>query len=298
MNAKWITPAVTSLDCRGQVDLEGNAALYNFLIENGIDGILILGSIGEFFAIPAEQKKNLILRAASTIQKRVPLYVGTGGMMLEECIELSNFAFKHGADAAVVISPYYFQLPEASQIKFYGEIARRIDGPMILYNFPARTGYSLSAETILKLAREHENIIGIKDTTDEMSHTRSLIQAVKKYRPDFAVYSGFDEYFMHNLVCGGDGCIAGLSNFAPALSSEFVKAAKGGDLKKISCCQKKIDALMEIYSIGSQFVPIIKEAVLQCGISISAECTAPLPSVSLDQKERIRRLLKETGIIS
>ena len=298
MNAKWITPAITALDRQGRVDLNGNAAFYNFLIEGGIDGILILGSIGEFFAIPMEQKKQLILHAIDTVKKRVPLYVGTGSMLLEECIELSNFALGHGADAAVVISPYYFQLPASSQIEFYEEIARNISGPMILYNFPARTGYSLSADTVLKLAVKHDNIVGIKDTTDEMSHTRSLIQTVKNVRPEFAVYSGFDEYFMHNLLCGGDGCIAGISNFAPRLLSELVRAARSDDLESAARYQKKVDALMEIYNIGSQFVPIIKEAVSQCGVPISAKCTAPLPQVSSKQREEIRSLLKKAGLLS
>ena len=203
-----------------------------------------------------------------------------------------------GADAAVVISPYYFQLPASSQIEFYEEIARNISGPMILYNFPARTGYSLSADTVLKLAVKHDNIVGIKDTTDEMSHTRSLIQTVKNVRPEFAVYSGFDEYFMHNLLCGGDGCIAGISNFAPRLLSELVRAARSDDLESAARYQKKVDALMEIYSIGSQFVPIIKEAVSQCGVPISAKCTAPLPQVSSKQREEIRSLLKKAGLLS
>lgn len=297
MNAKWITPAVTAFNKHGEIDLDGNADLYYYLIAGGIDGILILGSIGEFFAIPMEEKKKLILHASKTINKAVPLYVGTGSMIKNECIELSNFALKNGADAVVIISPYYFQLPETSQFEFYSEIASHVNGPIILYNFPERTGYNLSAKTVLKLVEKHKNIVGIKDTTNDMSHTRSLIHTVKQDYPYFAIYSGFDEYFIHNLISGGDGCIAGIANFAPHFVSKFVKAAQQDDWDKIMVYQKKIDTLMNIYNIGSQFIPIIKEATIQCGVCIKSNCSFPLSNVSLKEKEKISLLLKQTEII-
>ena len=105
MKAKWITPAVTAMDENGRVDIEANKKIYDFLIEKGMDGILLLGSIGEFFAIPTAEKKALIRAALAHIDRRVPVYVGTNEMNLEACVELSNFALDAGADGAMVISP-------------------------------------------------------------------------------------------------------------------------------------------------------------------------------------------------
>ena len=226
MNAKWITPVVTAFDAEGHVDLEANKRIYEHLIQGGMDGILILGSIGEFFAISMEEKKKLIDTAVSYIDKRVTLYVGTNCMILKDCIELSNYAIEKGADAVMVISPYYFNLPHDSVINFYDQVADNVNGPVLLYNFPDRTGYDLSPQLILELVRKHKNIVGIKDTVGTMGHTREIIQVVKKEFPDFQVYSGFDEFFAHNVLSGGNGCEAGISNFVPRIASAFANAAR------------------------------------------------------------------------
>ena len=112
MKAKWITPVVTALDRQGHVDVEANLRIYDFLIENGMDGILIFGSIGEFFAIPMEEKRELLKKAIAHIKGRVTVYAGTCHMELDQCVEFSNYALELGADGVMVISPYYFSLPE------------------------------------------------------------------------------------------------------------------------------------------------------------------------------------------
>ena len=137
MNAKWITPAVTAMDSQGHVDMEANKAIYDFLIEKGMDGLLLLGSIGEFFAIPTPEKKRLIREALAHINHRTTVYVGTCEMNLEACVELSNYALEQGADGAMVISPYYFSLPDSAILNFYDTLAQRVQGPVLLYNFPS-----------------------------------------------------------------------------------------------------------------------------------------------------------------
>lgn len=300
MNAKWITPVVTAFDAEGHVDLEANKRIYEHLIQGGMDGILILGSIGEFFAISMEEKKKLIDTAVSYIDKRVTLYVGTNCMILKDCIELSNYAIEKGADAVMVISPYYFNLPHDSIINFYDQVADNVNGPVLLYNFPDRTGYDLSPQLILELVRKHKNIVGIKDTVGTMGHTREIIQVVKKEFPDFQVYSGFDEFFAHNVLSGGNGCVAGISNFVPRIASAFADAAREDNLLKMAECQQKIDSLMEIYSIGEQFIPIIKEAMVQTGVEFNPVCAQPLLCATEEQKAKIANLLKSqeiTGIL-
>ena len=211
MNAKWITPAVTAMDSQGHVDMEANKAIYDFLIEKGMDGLLLLGSIGEFFAISTPEKKRLIREALAHIHHRTTVYVGTCEMNLEACVELSNYALEQGADGAMVISPYYFSLPDSAILNFYDTLAQRVQGPVLLYNFPERTGYDLRPDLVLERATRHPNIVGIKDTVPNMGHTRALIQKVKAARPEFLVFSGFDEFFGHNVLSGGDGCIAAVS---------------------------------------------------------------------------------------
>ena len=297
MKAKWITPAVTALDKNGHVDVEANKRIYDFLIGNRMDGILLFGSIGEFFAISMEEKKNLIREAVRHINHRVTVYVGTCHMEFEQCVELSNYALEEGADGVMVISPYYFSLPDSALLNFYDTLADRVGGPLLLYNFPDRTGHDLSPDLIYTLVSRHKNIVGIKDTVATMGHTRGIIQKVKKEYPDFMVYSGFDEFFGHNVLSGGDGCVAGLSNFAPDVASAYAAAARADDLKKMEQCQQQVDGLMAIYDVAPQFIPTIKKAMVLRGIEMEPVCAQTLLPATEEETEEIRRILKEGNLV-
>lgn len=297
VNAKWITPAVTAMDSQGHVDMEANCHLYDQLIQQGMDGILLLGSIGEFFAISMEEKRRLIREAIAHINHRVTVYVGTCDMNFEACVELSNYALAQGADGAMVISPYYFNLPDSAILNFYDTLAQRMEGPLLLYNFPDRTGYDLRPDLVAELALRHENIIGIKDTVGAMGHTRGLIQRVKPQRPDFFIFSGFDEFFGHNVLSGGDGCIAGLSNFAPEVAAGYARRARADDLAGMAEYQRKVDRLMAIYDVAPQFVPVMKKAMELRGMGIPPYCAAPMLPATEEETAKIRKLLEETGLL-
>lgn len=297
MNAKWITPAVTAMDENGHIDMEANKRVYDFLIEKGMDGILLLGSIGEFFAIPPEEKKQLIREAVAYIDHRVTVYVGTNEMNLEACVELSNYALDQGADGAMVISPYYFNLPDSAILNFYDTLAERVHGPVLLYNFPDRTGYDLRPDLVYQLVSRHKNIVGIKDTVGTMGHTRALIQKLKKEYPQFVIYSGFDEFFGHNVLCGGDGCIAGLSNFAPEVAAGYAERAREDDLAGMREYQQKVDALMAIYDVAPQFIPVIKKAMELRGMGVGPYCAPPVLPATQEETEKIREILAKAGLL-
>lgn len=297
MNAKWITPAVTAMDENGHIDMEANKRIYDFLIEKGMDGILLLGSIGEFFAIPPEEKKQLIREAVAYIDHRVTVYVGTNEMNLEACVELSNYALDQGADGAMVISPYYFNLPDSAILNFYDTLAERVHGPVLLYNFPDRTGYDLRPDLVCQLVSRHKNIVGIKDTVGTMGHTRALIQKLKKEYPQFVIYSGFDEFFGHNVLCGGDGCIAGLSNFAPEVAAGYAERAREDDLAGMREYQQKVDALMAIYDVAPQFIPVIKKAMELRGMGVGPYCAPPVLPATQEETEKIREILAKAGLL-
>ena len=251
--ARYITPAVTPLNADGTIDEQGAARLYDHLIRGGVDGILLLGSIGEFFAFTMEQKKQLISLAVRLIGGRVPLIVGTADTVMENVLALSDFALREGADAVIVVPPYYFWLNGESLEEYYDTLAREIRGKLYVYNFPDRTGYQIPADVIRRLALRHPNIVGCKDTIAGMDHTRELIKAVKPVRPDFEIYSGFDDNFAHNVLSGGDGCIGGLSNLAPEVCSAWAEAIGRRDLDAVEEYQRKIDRMMSIYSVGMPY---------------------------------------------
>ena len=295
--AKYITPAITPFTHDGKIDERGVTALYEHLIDGGVDGILTLGSIGEFFAVPIEEKKKLISLAVKCAAGRVPIIAGTSDMLFDNVIALSEYALAEGADAVIVVSPYYFRLEPMQVEAYYDALAERITGRVYLYNFPDRTGYSIPADTIRRLAERHKNIVGCKDTISGLDHTRELIKAVKPVRPDFEIYSGFDDNFAHNVLCGGDGCIAGLSNVAPEITSRWAKAVNAGDWAEASAIQQTIDRMMDIYSVGAPFIPFIKAATALRGVPVDARVSFPFPAVTPAQTEAIRRILARENLI-
>lgn len=295
--AKYITPAITPLHSDGTLDVSGAKALYEHLIAGGVDGILILGSIGEFFALDMERKKQLITLAAESIRGRVQLIVGTADNEISRVIELSRFALAQGADAVMMVPPFYFWLNEQSIWDFYSTVAQAVEGKVYLYNFPDRTGYQIPVQTVLHLAQKHQNIVGLKDTISGMDHTREVIKAVKPVRADFEIFSGFDDNFAHNVLSGGDGCIGGLSNLAPEVCSAWVKAANDSDFAALSAIQQTIDRLMSIYAVGMPFVPYIKRALQLRGVKVAGGVTPPLPVPTPEDDEKLLAILRAEKLI-
>lgn len=297
MKAKYLTPVVTAFDEKGNIDFEANKSIYEHLISGGVDGIVILGSIGEFFNIDLEKQKELIDVALKHINKRVKVYVGTGCMSIEDTIDMTNYAHNAGADATMIISPYYFSLSEASIEFFYNSVAEATEAQIYLYNFPDRTGYDLSPELTLKLIRRNKNIVGFKDTVGVMGHTRALISLVRNEFPDFDVLSGFDENFAHNILCGGGGCIGGLSNIAPELFAGWVKAVNDKDFDKIAEYQRTVDSLMKIYDVAMPFIPVIKRAMVLRGIKMKDYCSKPFLTVNDAQTKIIKEILGKANLL-
>jgi 4-hydroxy-tetrahydrodipicolinate synthase len=297
MKAKFITPAVTAFDKNGELDVQANRNVYEYLIAGGMDGIAVMGSTGEFFAMPVPQRKELAKLAVEAIHKRTRTIVGICSMCMEETLELTRYASDIGADAVISVSPYYFSLSDESIELYYDMVASSTKTDVILYNFPDRTGYDLKPAITLNLLRKHRNIVGYKDTVAGMSHTRALIDLVKAEFPAFEVYSGFEENFAHNVLSGGAGCVGGLSNFAAELFSGWAKAINAKEFDKVSEIQKTVDALSSIYEVGSPFIPVVKKAMVLKGILREDYCSAPLIRADEKQAERIREILENLNLI-
>ena len=288
----FMSPAVTAFLPDGSLDEQGNHALYEHLISGGVDGIIVMGTTGEFFAMPLAQRKQLIQLACNAIQGRTRVIAGTGCMNADETIELSNYALACGADAVLVVPPFYFALSDASVEAYFDQLAREIHGDILLYNFPDRTGYDLKPQVVLRLVRRHANLVGYKDTVVDAAHTREMVKALHPEFPEFEILTGFDDNFVHNVLCGGNGTIGALSNLAPELTSGLCRAVKAGDAGQVVLLQRKIDQLMDLYAISVPFVTALKHAMVLRGIPIQAHCTAPLMPLTQEQERQLWELLE------
>lgn len=298
MKAEYICPVVTMMDETGRLDPVEQEKVLDNLIRNDIDGILGLGSIGEFFSLTVEQKMAFLDSTLRFVDGRKPVYAGCASMVRDETVMLARYALEKGAAAAVIISPFYFTLGQEDIIKYYSDLAFDIPGDVILYNFPQRTGYCIAPETAARLAESCEHIVGIKDTIPGMDNTRDMIRLCKAARPDFRVYSGFDDNLAHNVLSGGDGCIAGISNFAPDLATAFRDALRADDMALTAKYQAMFNGLMSIYGVTTPFVAAIKTAMCLRGIASSPDVIFPFTRSNEQETQKVREILVKYGLLS
>ena len=252
-------PSITPMDKDGNVDLNGLKRHLQRLTEANIDVILLMGSIGEFASFTLEERLMLI-REARTMST-LKMVANVSSTCTHDVLVMAQEAYRTGYDAVMILPPYYCGQTAKQLLSYFRNLGRELRGKWFAYNFPARTGCDLTPDLVATLASEFPHFAGIKDTVDCQSHTRSMIQATQSVRSDFAVLSGYDEYYIPNLLAGGAGIISGLNNVMPELFVEAREAFKRGDLAALQEIQQQIGTYMSIYAIGEDFVTTIKTVV-------------------------------------
>ena len=285
------SPVITILKDDGSIDYGNMERHINHLIEAGLNGLLFLGSLGEFYAFSDTEKRALIDFAVKTAAGRTQVVIGIGHTEEAEVVRLAAHAAEAGADALNIVSPYYFGLPAAAAADYFERIGKAISLPIMLYNFPDRTGSDLSPEIVREIAQRCPTIVGIKDTVDNISHTRRICQTVKPVRPGFSVLSGFDEYYIVNRISGGDGVLCGLTNVVPELFVRMHSSYESGDLAAAVRCAEKIAGLMRIYDVTPLFITGMKAAVRATGLPISTCTRAPGTVLTEAEEREIRAIL-------
>ncbi len=292
MKATIYTPTVTIFNDLGEFDFEGNRKVIEYLIEGGVDGLVPLGSTGEFTTLSLSEKKEFIKFYVETVNERVQVLPGTGCMDYDKTVELSNYALSLGVKGVLIIPPYYYALSQDEGFKYYDKIAENVNGDVYIYNFKARTGFDISPETVLKLAKKNKNIKGMKDSTADIAHTRKVLLKVLPERPDFEMYSGFDDQFIPNVIAGGRGCISAISNIYPKLWSEWVQAVNNNKFDTIQTIGNKIDKLMELYDVQSNFSLLFKKLMVEEGVEINTNTLFPFENIKNDNYEKALRIVK------
>lgn len=292
-----IPPVPTIVDGQGNLDKVGMGKVIDRLLSSDVQGLLFLGSGGEFCHMGNALRKEVAEFAISHTNGRRPVLIGIGAPGTAEVLDLGRHALRSGADGVLVINPYYALLSQEHLVHHYRRIADQLDLPIFLYNFPALTGQDINIPLIQSLARNCANIVGIKDTVDNISHTRNIITTVKAERPDFMVFSGFDEYLLDNLILGGDGAIPATSNIAPEICCGIHRAVEARDMETAIVLQRRLAQLVRLYTLEPAHFGVIKEAMRMMGLDIS---TTPLPPITplSDEKKTILRGILESGGLS
>ncbi len=252
-------PSITPMDNEGKVDLPRLQQHITRLTAAKVDVILLMGSIGEFASFSLEERLLLIREARA--MSPITMVANVSSTCFNDILWMAEEAFRTGYEAVMVLPPYYYGQTTNQLLSYFRALGKAISGKWFAYNFPARTGCDLTPELVATLAAEFPDFAGIKDTVDCQSHTRSMILATRQVRDDFAVLSGYDEYYIPNLLAGGAGVISGLNNVMPELFVKAREAWQQEDMTTLHQVQQEIGKFMAIYSIGDDFVTTIKTVV-------------------------------------
>ena len=228
------TAMITPMKEDGSIDYDGYRKLLRFQMEEGIDGLVPLGTTGETPTLDEDEEQRIIdvvMEEVRAFEKeksvKVPVVLGAGSNNTRDAVRYTERAKKAGADAALVVTPYYNK-PSSEGIFRHFEAVSRVGIPILVYNIAGRTGKNIDTPTLSRIA-DLPNIAGVKEASGSISQMTDVIATIKSKHPDFAVLSGDDAMTLPLIACGGDGVVSVVSNAAPAPVSEMVRAALSGD---------------------------------------------------------------------
>jgi len=291
---KGIIPAmVTPIDDMGRINESALRKLTNHLIDGGVHGLFPVGSQGEFFSLTFEQKKETIRIVVDETRGRVPVYAGTGAVTTREAIETTKMAQGWGVSAVSVITPYFLVPSQKELIVHYTAIAKACpDLPILLYSNPDRTQVPFPISTVLELAAV-DNIIGIKDSSGDMSITGEFIRLTRGM--NFHVLMGRDTLIYAALCYGAAGSICATGNVDPRVPVEIYEAFIVGDHKRALEAQYRLAPLRIAFGLGT-FPVVVKEALTMIGID-AGPAVLPVGPMTPENREKLRKVLADMGLL-
>ena len=284
------TALVTPLTEQG-IDYEAFGKLIDWQIDSDIDALVICGTTGEGSTLTDEEHRAAIEYAVKRAAKRVPIIAGTGSNDTAYAIDLTKFAYEVGADASLVVTPYYNKATQKGLIKMFTAIADAAPLPMILYNVPSRTGCAIAPSTYLALA-DHPNIVAIKEANGDIS---KIAETAKLVGDKLDIYSGNDDQIVPVMSLGGKGVISVLSNLIPAETSEICKAFMRGEVKKSRDMQ--LEYLDLINTLFCEVNPIPVKAAMAAMGYCENYLRLPLTPMEEANESKLIALMKHHNII-
>ena len=283
---------ITPMKENGEVNFEMLDTLLEVQIAGGTDAIIICGTTGESACLTEEEHLEVIKHCVETVNHRIPVIAGTGSNDTAFAIQLSKDAEAVGADALLLVTPYYNKATQNGLIKHFTAIAEAVSIPIILYNVPSRTGCNILPETAAYLAKNVENIVAIKEASGNISQVAKLARLTKGFMD---IYSGNDDQVIPLMSLGGLGVISVLANVAPRQTHDMAQAYLDGDVKK--ACELQLEALPLIAELFNEVNPIpVKAAVAMQGYEVG-DPRLPLTPIEPAHKEALKKAMTEYGVL-
>jgi 4-hydroxy-tetrahydrodipicolinate synthase len=283
---------ITPMTPEGDVDEDALARLVEWQIGEGTKGLIPVGTTGESPTLSHDEHKRVVELTIKVAAGRVPVIAGAGSNSTSEAIDLTRHAKQAGADAALVVTPYYNKPTQEGLYQHYMAIAEAVDLPIIIYNIPPRSVVDMSVETMGRLAK-HRNIVGVKDATASL--TRPLHTTIA-CGPEFSQLSGEDHTALPFLAAGGHGCISVTANVAPRLCSQMHAAWHTGHIIEAMHIQSRLVALHDAMFCESNPGPV-KYAASLLGYTAD-RCRLPIAPIAESSRAKVRAAMVATGLLN
>ena len=287
-----IPPVATPMRDDEALDLPRLRWFLDHLIAAGVHGVFVLGTNSEFYALDEREKQQVVATAVEHVNRRVPVYAGTGAETTREAVRLTKMAEREGADGVSVITPYFISPTQQEIYDHYRRIAESTKLPVVLYNNPATCGgVKIDVDTVARLA-EIPNILAMKDSSGDLQNTNECIRAVPER---FAVLMGRDTLIFPALLFGAKGAVPATGNVAPSLLAEIYNRFRAGDMEGAKAAQLRLNPLR--LALGLCTAPgAVKAALAVLGTPIGP-CRSPVSGLAPDKVPKMRAALAAAGLL-
>jgi 4-hydroxy-tetrahydrodipicolinate synthase len=276
----------------GQVDEAKLRELVEFHVAHGTDGIVPCGTTGESPTLTHDEHKRVVEVVVEAARGRIPVIAGTGSNCTAEAIDLTRHAERAGAQAALVVNPYYNRPTQEGLYRHFRAVAEATSLPIFVYNIQGRTAVNVETPTLARLVRDCRNIVGVKEASGSLDQVSQVISACG---PDFIVLSGDDNLTLPIMAVGGRGVISVIANIVPRETVEMTHAALDGDFKRARELHYRLYPLARAAFLETNPIPI-KEAMAMAGM-LEPEFRLPLCRMSEANRERLREILRQHGLV-
>ncbi|MBA1190270.1 4-hydroxy-tetrahydrodipicolinate synthase [Pseudomonas entomophila] len=292
MIAGSMVALVTPMDAQGHLDWDSLGKLVDFHLDNGTHAIVAVGTTGESATLDVEEHIQVIEFVVKRVNGRIPVIAGTGANSTREAVHLTQNAKNAGADACLLVVPYYNKPTQEGLYQHFKHIAEAVDIPQILYNVPGRTSCDMQAETVIRLSSV-PNIIGIKEATGDLARAKAILDGVS---PDFLVMSGDDPTAVELMLLGGKGNISVTANVAPREMADLCEAALAGNAEKARAINDRLMPLHKQLFVEANPIPV-KWALAEMG-RMHTGIRLPLTWLSDSQHDVVRQALRQCGVLA
>jgi 4-hydroxy-tetrahydrodipicolinate synthase len=292
-NLKGSIPPLVTPFLDGAVDYDTYAKLVEFQIANGSHGILVNGTTAEPSTLTIAERNRIVDIAVAKAAGRVPIVVNTGSQSLAETQELTEHAVRAGADALLIVTPYYVKPPQRGLVKYYLEVTRGYDVPWMIYHIPGRTAVSVTLETVIELARESKTFVGMKHAVNDLGFVSECLGAL----PDFRIFAGLEELSFPILAIGGVGLMNAVGNLDPRVLSRMCEATWSGDFAQARALHQQLLEINKAVFFDTNPIPM-KYMMKRLGLLATNEHRLPMVPASPELERRLDAVLERSGLFA